>query len=97
MAVMERSHGWHQRDGSLFRTQAVDGATQCGDRADDHGTSRHLGSISGGQGGSGPDLGGGETNHIKPDAWPPSHRRMNVFADARSIAQKAPPRGDSDS
>jgi hypothetical protein len=33
--------------------------------------------------------GGGETNLIKPDAWPPSHQRGVVFADARSIAQES--------
>ena len=53
MAVMERSHGRHQRDRGLSGAKAVEGAAQCGDRADDHGTSRHLDSISRGRIGGG--------------------------------------------
>jgi hypothetical protein len=45
MAVMEGSHGWHQRDGRPFQAQAIERAPQCRDRADDHGASRHLDSF----------------------------------------------------
>ena len=31
---------------AFLARKAVEGATQCGDRADDHGTSRHRNSIS---------------------------------------------------
>src|SRR5882757_2209408 len=46
MTVMERSHGWHQRRRGLSGAQGFDGAAQCRDSTDDHGTSRYLGSIS---------------------------------------------------
>ncbi len=39
VAVMEGSHGWHQRDGRPFQAQAIERAPQCRDRADDHGAS----------------------------------------------------------
>ena len=47
MAVMESSHGRHQRRRGLFYAKIIEGAAQCRDRADDHGTSRHRGSIFG--------------------------------------------------
>src|SRR5664279_2550767 len=56
MTVMECSHGWHQRDSGLFCTKAVDGATQCRNRADDHGASRHLDSTLVGKEAMSPDL-----------------------------------------
>ena len=37
MAVMERSHGRHQRDRGFSRTKAVERAAQRGDCAGDHG------------------------------------------------------------
>jgi len=36
-----------KRNRSLFRPDAIEGATQRRDRADDHGASRHLGSLYG--------------------------------------------------
>src|ERR1700744_6741766 len=52
MAVMERTHGWHQRDGGFSCPKAIERAVQGGDRAgDDDGASRlqrasrHGGSI----------------------------------------------------
>src|ERR1700684_3050482 len=45
MAVMECSHGWHQRDGGFSHAKALEGATQRRYRADDHGAWRHQGSI----------------------------------------------------
>jgi hypothetical protein len=46
MAVMESTHGWHQRGRGFSNAQTVEGAAQCGDGADDHGASRHLDSVS---------------------------------------------------
>ena len=41
MAVMERSHGRDQRDRGIARTNAIESAMKCGDRAGDHGAARH--------------------------------------------------------
>ena len=69
---------------AFFALQAIEGATQRWDRADDHGASRHLGSVSGV--GEAAGLAAADADLIKADGSPPSGRTRN-----RSVGLERPP------
>jgi hypothetical protein len=82
MSVMERSHGRHQRDGGLSGAQGLNGAAQCRNGTDDHGTSRHLGLISGGFW-RGEGTAAAKTRRARADLIRPDHCRQGYTGMAR--------------
>ncbi len=83
MAVMECTHGGHQRDGGFLVAKILDGAAQGGDRADDLGASRHLDSgLTGVDGRCAFGLAAGRGDLTKRDARPPSAGPADGHGDA---------------